>query len=278
MLAQWAIPDDLVAAAPRSPYFFDPVVFTEAADDAVRRNEDTLSDRVAREALPPGGEVLDVGVGAGAASLRLAAGRVIGVDPSAVLLDAFSERAARLGIPHMAIQGAWPDVASRAPVADVAVCHHVAYNIADLASFAQALTEHTTMRVVLELTAVHPMSWLAPYWKALHDISQPECPIADDAIAVLAELGLVVHHERWRRRIQMIGESGDERLLRIARRLCLSPDRYDELRAQLVDVPPPLERDVVTIWWQPHSAITARAGSTDEFDPRRPSDPMTDPR
>jgi 2-polyprenyl-3-methyl-5-hydroxy-6-metoxy-1,4-benzoquinol methylase len=249
MLGQWAIPEQLVAAAPESPYFFDPVVFTDAADDAMRRREDTPSDRVAREALPAGGTVLDVGVGAGAASLRLGAGRIVGVDPSAVLLDAFAERAARLGVARSTIEGRWPEVASAAPLADVAVCHHVVYNVPDLAGFAQALAEHASARVVIELTAEHPMTWLTSYWEALHGVAQPDSPIVDDAIAVLEALGLVVRSERWRRQIQMIGECGDEQLLRISRRLCLGPERQDELRQLLVRTPPPRERDVVTLWW-----------------------------
>ena len=82
MLSGWAIPDELVAGAPASPYFFDPLVFITAADEALARGEDTSSDVVARDALPAGGTVLDVGCGAGAASLRLRPGRLVGVDPS----------------------------------------------------------------------------------------------------------------------------------------------------------------------------------------------------
>jgi hypothetical protein len=37
MLSRWAIPDDLVAAAPESPYFFSPAVFIDAADEALER-------------------------------------------------------------------------------------------------------------------------------------------------------------------------------------------------------------------------------------------------
>jgi SAM-dependent methyltransferase len=249
MLSAWAIPQDLIAAAPESPYFFDPVVFTGAADEAVQRPDDTPSDRTAREALSVGGQVLDVGAGAGAASLRLGAGHVIGVDSSPVLLDAFAERAERLGVDHTQIEGAWPDAATQTPVAEVAVCHHVVYNVADLAAFAQAMTDHASARIVIELTAVHPMTWLTPYWRSLHGIDQPERPTADDAVAVFQEMGLTVHLERWRRRIQMIGETGNEQLNRIARRLCLGPSRHDELRRLLENIPPPVDRDVVTLWW-----------------------------
>ena len=249
MLARWAIPDELVETAPEAPYFFDPSVFVAAADEAVNRAEDTKSDQAAREALPAGGDVLDVGVGAGAASLRLGARRIIGVDPSPVLLQAFSERAARLGIAHTTVEGAWPQVALETPTADVVVCHHVVYNVADLASFARSLAGHATARVVIELTAVHPMTWLTPYWESLYGISQPDRPTADDAVAVLEDVGLLVHQARWRRRIQMIGETGDEQLARIARRLCLPETRRDELRRALAATPPPADREVVTLWW-----------------------------
>lgn len=249
MLARWAIPEELIAQAPASPYFFDPAVFVAAADEALARDADTPSDAVAREALPPDGTVLDVGCGAGAASLRLAPARIVGVDPNAVLLDAFAERAHRLGIEAQTVEGVWPEAADRSPVADVVVCHHVAYNVTDLASFVQTLTEHALHRVVLELTVVHPMKWMEPYWEAMYGLAQPDQPTADDAVAVIVELDLHVHQERWERAYQMIGETGDEALGRIARRLCLAPSRLDELRDALRATPPPDRREVVTLWW-----------------------------
>jgi SAM-dependent methyltransferase len=249
MLRGWAIPEELVAAALASPYFFDPKVFSGAADEALSRTGDTPSDTVAREALPAGGSVLDVGCGAGAASLRLQPGRLVGVDSSGPLLSAFHERAGRLGIDATTIQGLWPDAAASASAADVVVCHHVFYNVGDLAAFATALRDHARRRVVVELTAVHPMAWMSPYWKALYGLDRPDRPVARDAVAVLEETGLTVQERRWSRRYQMIGECGDQRLLSLARRLCLPPSRHDELRQLLAAIPPPDYRDVVTLWW-----------------------------
>ena len=68
-------------------------------------------------------------------------------------------------------------------------------------------------------------------------------------MAVLTELGLTVQQQRWMRHYQMIGEAGEDAMLRIARRLCLPATRYDELRAELQRTPPPTEREVVTLWW-----------------------------
>ena len=249
LLGAWAIPEGLIAAAPESPYFFDPQVFIAAADEAIARPDDSPSDRAACEALPQAGSVLDVGVGAGAASVRLRPATIDGVDTNRVLLGAFVDRASRLGIEAVAIEGSWPAVAPDTPVVDVVVCHHVVYNAADLAAFAAALSRHARRRVVVELTAVHPMAWMAPYWQALHGIDQPDRPNAADAVAVLEELGIEPHQQRWVRNYQMIGESGEDALARIARRLCLPSDRHPELRELLVMTPPPTRRDVVTVWW-----------------------------
>jgi SAM-dependent methyltransferase len=249
MLAQWAIPDELIASVLESPYFFDPDVFIAAADDALSRADDTVSDRVAREELPADGSVLDVGAGAGAASLRLAPTRLTAVDPQPALLDALDQRARRVGTSLTRLEGTWPDAAGPAPVADVVVCHHVVYNVPDLAAFLLALSEHAARRVVIELTAEHPMAWMRSYWQAMHGREQPHTPTAEHAIVVAATLGLDPQVQRWQRRYQMIGETGDDALARVARRLCLAPERHEALRAVLDATPPPVEREVVTMWW-----------------------------
>jgi SAM-dependent methyltransferase len=199
--------------------------------------------------LPDGGTVLDVGSGAGTASLRLHAGHAIGVDPNQEVLDAFVERAGQRGVRATAIRGGWPDVASDTPSADVVLSHHVVFNVADLAGFAAALSSHAHHRVVIELTQEHPMRWMTPYWRALHGIEQPDRPSVGDAVAVLTELGFDVRQPRWTRAVQMIGENNADALGRIARRLCLPIDRHAELAEFLARIPPPMERDVVTLWW-----------------------------
>jgi len=251
MLASWAIPEELLVGASASPYFFDPTVFFTAADEALARGEDSPSDAAAREALLTGGKVLDVGVGAGAASLRLAArtGHIVGVDLNRELLDGFAARARGLGVRHTTIEGSWPEVASRTPGADVVLCHHVVYNVTDLAGFARALTAHAARRVVVELTTIHPLAWMAPYWLAVHGVAQPDRPTVDDAVDVLDSLGLDVQQHRWQRQLQMIGESDADQVARVARRLCVGPDRHAEVRQLLATTPPPDARQVTTLWW-----------------------------
>jgi SAM-dependent methyltransferase len=253
-LARWAaalhalaLPPEIVATAPSSPFAFDVALFSRRADEA--RDADTPSRRRALAALPPGGMVLDVGCGAGAASVALAdrAGRIVGLDGQADMLEAFAERASSLRVPHETIQGRWPDAAPLAPVADVVVCHHVLYNAPDLGPFAGALTRHARERVVVELTAVHPLAWLAPLWRELHGLDRPEGPTAQDAVAALEELGLDIEVDRWSR--PPTYREPEQALPFVRDRLCLAPERDPELRSALTRVPLPRERSLVTLTW-----------------------------
>src|SRR6185295_12314164 len=126
----WAIPPEILGAAPESPWFCPPGLFTKAAEESLTVPP-TPSRRRALEALPAGGSVLDVGAGAGAASLPLCppAVAVAAVDQNPEMLSAFAGLAARQGIDHTEVEGLWPDVAGRVGPVDVVVCHHVLYNV-----------------------------------------------------------------------------------------------------------------------------------------------------
>src|SRR4029453_15539993 len=153
----WAIPTEILAAAPGSPGQFPVGLFRSRARRAGSRPA-TPSNREAARYLPEGGTVLDVGAGAGAASLPLAgtAGRLVAVDESPEMLASFLNAAEAAGVAAEGVEGSWPEVAWRLGPADVVVCHHVLYNVADLAPFASALTGHARRRVVAELTDRHP--------------------------------------------------------------------------------------------------------------------------
>ncbi len=245
-----AIPESILARAPASPYGFPVEVFSRIADEAVAGPLDP-SARRADEALPDRGVVLDVGCGAGSASLPLAprAARLIGVDESAGLLDAFSARAGRLGVDHVEVNGRWPDVAGVVAPADVVVCRHVAYNVPDLDPFLRRLTDHARRRVVLHLPAEHPLAWMAPYWRRLHAVAVPDGPTLADAVAVAAEAGIDAEIERWDEPFDRAHGTREEQMAFLRRRLCLSDDRDDELRAALAEFGLPLVRPVATVWW-----------------------------
>ena len=243
-LGEWAIPERILAGAPESPWTFSPALFAAPADPG----PDTPSRRRAREALAEGGTVLDVGCGGGAAGLALAppAGRVVGFDQSAELLAAFAARATEFGVDHQVLEGRWPDDAGRAPVADVVVCHHVAYNVAGLAAFAAELSSHARRRVVMELTDRHPRSGVNSLWRHFWDLDRPAGPTADDAVAALVEAGIRPGIERSPRLPRAVPRA--VRVASVRRYLCLPAERDPEIDALLADQPE-LAGEVVTLWW-----------------------------
>ncbi|HEX3426627.1 MAG TPA: class I SAM-dependent methyltransferase [Acidimicrobiales bacterium] len=246
-LAAWAIPKEILDAAPAEPWRFPRALFRWSPGSAAQ----TPSGRRALEALPQGGLVLDVGVGGGRASLPLApsAREIVGVDQSRELLATFEEAAKAAGVAHRAVLGRWPDVADQAPAADVVVCHHVFYNVADLAPFAQRLTDHAKRRVVVELTAEHPTANLTPAWRALHGLERPTRPTAADAVAVLEEVGLNVEAEAWQRWGPDEERDRAEVVAFARRRLCVGPERDSEIDELLGPDDESPSRRVVTLWW-----------------------------
>lgn len=259
-LAEWAWPEEIRAAAPADPWSLGP----DELDGQRRRTSDHLSpaDVAAREALPRRGTVLDVGCGTGASSvpLRRLAARVTGVDQRGAMLEAFADRIAeepgllrRLagGAPEVrSVQGSWPEVAGEVEPADVAVAHNVLYNVtSDVTGFVTALTDHARQRVVMALTARHPLHWINPYAEALHGIRRPSEPTADLAADVVREAtGIVPTVLTWSDQVEPPPDH--EAFVRtLARRSCARPDQLDDLRTILRRIPPPTTREMAALVW-----------------------------
>jgi SAM-dependent methyltransferase len=248
-LLGWGIPDWIIEQAPQSPWNHDTRRF--AVDPTLDRN--TTSARWAREVLPPtGGTVLDIGCGGGRSSLVLAppANELIGVDRSGAMLDEFVEAAELAGVARRTVHGAWPDVAGHTPHADVVVCHHVLYDVADVAPFLFALTDHARLAVVVEVPTVHPMSAWSPAWEHFWGIERPAGPTANDLIAVLEELELEPEHTLSQRGpVSAFSSDPANEVPTARRRLCLSQERDSELAAWLADHPIRWPQTVATIRW-----------------------------
>ena len=247
-LAAWAIPPEILATAPESPWIHPVEMFTVSG-----QVPDSPSHERARAAVPPDGSVLDVGCGGGRAGVALVppAASVVGVDEQQPMLARFAEAVTGAGAVAIPVLGQWPQVADEVPEVDVVACHHVAYNVADLAPFLIALGAHARHRVVLELPVTHPLTHMAPYWRTFWNLERPAGPTAQDALAVALEAGIDARLDVWTdetysARAALTAEQ-QARFLRI--RLCLPEDREPEVAAAIAAAGPPPPRRTATLWW-----------------------------
>ena len=197
---------------------------------------------------------------------------------------------------------AWRRRRSRAPgrrsrpeaeAADVVVCGHVLYNVADAGPFVRRAHAHARRRVVLEITGAHPLVWMSDLWLRFHGLERPSGPTADDATR---RSGRPASSRTARSAPPTpIAAGGFERredaVALVRRRLCLPAARDAEIEAALGDrlrehdglwsAGPPGRR-LVTLWWDiarrpepigrdaPAHAARARAtrGSSERYRPR----------
>jgi SAM-dependent methyltransferase len=246
-LEAWRIDDDILAAAPESPYQLPPEHFHH--EDRDRSTVPTTL--VARQALLHGGSVLDVGCGAGAASLPLfpPGTSLVGVDTREPMLTAFLSAAETAAIDASAVLGRWPDVAERVGPADVVVSANVVYDVPDLAEFVGALATHARRRVVLEFMTKHPWVPIGPLWQEFHHQDRPTGPSFELAIAVLAEVGITGQIEHWTRPPRLVPPPRADQVAMIRRRLCLPREREPEVDALLGEEPRIAVDGMVTVWW-----------------------------
>lgn len=256
-LASWAIPPEILEHAEGDPWTLPVERFADRADRAVREPEGPSFERAAEPLRQQPGSVLDVGAGAGAASLPLTpwATHITAIDAKPEMLSAFDERAFELGVEHSTLAGRWPDVSDAVTPHDVTVVHHVVFNVPEIVPFLRALDAATVRRVVLELPTHHPLTWMSPLWEKFHGITRPTVPAAGDLVEILSALEVGdLRAEYWmtEREAGFAGEASDRlpQAELIAQRLCLPSSRASEVAAALDDVDR-THRDLVTISWTP---------------------------
>jgi SAM-dependent methyltransferase len=256
-LESWAIPAEILASAPESPWVLPRRLFTRRAELKLNAPAGPSFER-ACEALATPGSVLDVGTGAGAACLPLVdrATTITVVDSDEQLLSVLAASAERLGVQVKQVCGRWPDVASQVEPADLVTCHHVLYNVPDIEAFVTELTAHARRRVVVEMTAVHPLTSLNPLWEHFHGVVRPSAPTAGDVVALLEALGLAPSHQVWSPAGDEEHESFEELVEVTRRRLCLDASRTGEVASALgqqggdrLGELSSSSVDLFTIWW-----------------------------
>ena len=244
-LAKWSIPAEILAQAETSPWIHPPALFQ--IPTSIPLNP---SHEIALDALPNGGSVLDIGCGGGLAAFALSekAGKVIGVDHQAEMLEMFAANAHDRGIESETHLGFWPAVASAVPSADVLTVHNVFYNVSDVVPFISELNKHVKKRVVIEMPALHPLANLSGAWKYFWNIDRPTEPTPDLLIKVLTEMGINANIKYWSSEVRK--EVDTESAIEFMRiRLCLPNSRSEEIGSYLSKNPPSGTREQVTIWW-----------------------------
>jgi len=258
-LAAWAIPEHITAAAGESPWVLPRQVFARRADRLAAAPAGP-SYRRSMAALDPPGSVLDVGAGAGAACIPLLprTTALIAVDTDTQMLDLLAERSSALAGKVRLVKGTWPEAAPDAAPADLVTCFNVVYNVPDILPFLAALTASSRRQVVIELTAEHPLVSMNELWMRFHGLARPQGPTADDLLDILAAMGIQASSERWERPGGADYGSFAELTDVTRRRLCLPPERADEVARALVatgtDPEQPTDlatsrREMVTVWW-----------------------------
>lgn len=244
-LALWAIPPEILDQAIEKPWIHPPALFD--IPDVIL---DSLSHQRAREAMPIGGTVLDIGCGGGVAAFAITppAGHVIGVDEQEEMLKLFRANAERYEVTSETFLGQWPSIADQIPMADVVTVHHVAFNVGEIVPFLAALDAHARRRVVIEVPINHPMTNMSEGWRHFWGISRPMVPAAKDLISVLAEMGISATIEYFEGQILLDKSLPDSNSF-IRRRLCLPDERQGEVDTFLKSHPLPSRRQLAVIFW-----------------------------
>lgn len=188
-----------------------------------RTDEDPFFLRV-RGAVTKDSTVLDVGAGTGRHTLALAphVARVTAVEPSPAMLRLLREDAEGQRLTNIeAVPSEW--LAAEVEPADVVLCSHVLYPIADITPFVRKLTDAAKQRVYV-YTRVDPLPTDMGLWSEFHGVPLQAQPSHMDLLNALAQLGIMAAVEIVHHRFTWTFASLDEAVAQVRNSLCLRED------------------------------------------------------
>ncbi|MDP9238892.1 MAG: class I SAM-dependent methyltransferase [Chloroflexota bacterium] len=188
-----------------------------------RVDEDPFLQRV-RAATSRRSTVLDVGAGTGRHTLALAphVSRVVAIDPSPAMLGLLAEDVEAQGLRNVDVMHAeW--LAADVEPADVAICSHVLYPIADVMPFVRKLEASARERVFVYLRT-DPLPTDLGLWKEFYGIPLQRQPVHMDLINVLAHAGIFADVEVVEHRFTWTFADLDEAQQQVRNSLCLAED------------------------------------------------------
>lgn len=157
-------------------------------DDPYREGDEVLNALL--ELTPEDGSVLDVGGGAGRFAIALAVRRgaaVTVVDPSPSMLEQLDSSVAEVeGVIVMGVNAEWES--AKVEAADLVLCSHVVYGVADIRPFLQKLHDHARERVVMVSFVDSPQAGVAPLWEPVYGEERINLPALPELMNVLWEM------------------------------------------------------------------------------------------
>ena len=141
-----------------------------------RRKDDPVLDLL-MPMVKPGWSALDVGGGAGRLALPMAlkCRSVHVVEPSDSMIVQLKESSSEAGIENVSVtQATWED--AEVARANLALCAHVLYGVADIEPFIRRLEAHAASLVVLLAFIESPMNRISRFWKPVHGEERIDMP------------------------------------------------------------------------------------------------------
>ena len=158
--------------------------------DPHRKDDEALNTLL--ELTPEGGSVLDVGGGAGRFAIALAARRgaaMTVVDSSPSMLEQLEASVAEMeGANVTGVNAEWES--AKVEAADLVLCSHVVYGVADIRPFLQKLHDHARQRVVMVSFVDSPQAGVAPLWEPVYGEERINLPALPELMNVLWEMGI----------------------------------------------------------------------------------------
>jgi hypothetical protein len=159
------------------------------------------------------------------------------------------------------VAGRWPEVQASLLQADVVVCANVAYDVAELGAFVQALDRAARRYVALLLTLTHPVGHIGNLWRDFRGWEVPQGPTYLDAAAVVFSLGIPVNITLVPVEPTLYFADWNAAVAGYRSRLGMQPDAARDqalrnaLAAFIVEqdgrlVAQPAQRQAAVLWWE----------------------------
>ena len=178
---------------------------------------------------------LDVGGGAGRMALPLAlkSEHVHVVEPSDSMIAHLREAAAEEGIENVSVtQATWE--AAQVDAADLALCAHVVYGVADIEPFIRKLEAHAKELVVLLAFVESPMNRISRFWQPVHGERRIDMPALPELVNALWEMGIYPQVRMMPPVMPDLFEDRDTALAQLRNRLYVRADTAQDARLQAV--------------------------------------------